>query len=288
MPNFAAHERLSPARVRYCCASRSPWHYVDKYGTPFYGLNKMYLLMEKQHNRGQDGAGLANITLDVNPGKRYISRMRSVDARPIQDLFKKIMWRFQDLTAEELQDAIALQNDFAFTGELFLGHLRYGTFGKNEIENCHPFLRQSNWRTRNLVVAGNFNLTNVDELFDVLVKLGQHPKQKSDTVTVLEKIGHFLDEENQGQFEALKAEGLDNQRSPNASRLPRHGRVATRLHRRRWLRHVRHGGHGDAFVMRDPNGIRPAFWYEDDEVVVAFERPVIKPPSMCRPTRFEK
>ena len=255
-------------------------HYVDKYGTPFYGLNKMYLLMEKQHNRGQDGAGLANIKLDVNPGKRYISRMRSVDARPIQDLFKKIMWRFQDLTAEELQDAIALQNDFAFTGELFLGHLRYGTFGKNEIENCHPFLRQSNWRTRNLVVAGNFNLTNVDELFDVLVKLGQHPKQKSDTVTVLEKIGHFLDEENQQRFEALKAEGLDNQSISE--------RIADTLDMGHVLRrastdfdggYVMCGmaGHGDAFVMRDPNGIRPAFWYEDDEVVVAAsERPVIQ------------
>ena len=255
-------------------------HYVDKYGTPFYGLNKMYLLMEKQHNRGQDGAGLANIKLDVNPGKRYISRMRSIDARPIQDLFHKIMWRFQDLTAEELQDVVTLQNDHAFTGELFLGHLRYGTFGKNEIENCHPFLRQNNWRTRNLVVAGNFNLTNVDELFDVLVKLGQHPKQKSDTVTVLEKIGHFLDEENQQRFEALKAEGVDNQSISE--------RIADTLDLGQVLRrastdfdggYVMCGmvGHGDAFVMRDPNGIRPAYWYEDDEVVVAAsERPVIQ------------
>ena len=255
-------------------------HYVDKYGTPFYGLNKMYLLMEKQHNRGQDGAGLANIKLDVNPGKRYISRMRSIEAKPIQDLFHKIMWRFQNLTAEELKDVVALQNDHAFTGELFLGHLRYGTFGKNEIENCHPFLRQNNWRTRNLVVAGNFNLTNVDELFDVLVKLGQHPKQKSDTVTILEKIGHFLDEENQRHFEALKAQGVDNQSISE--------RIADTLDLGQVLRrastdfdggYVMCGvvGHGDAFVMRDPNGIRPAFWYEDDEVVVAAsERPVIQ------------
>ena len=255
-------------------------HYVDKYGTPFYGLNKMYLLMEKQHNRGQDGAGLANIKLDVNPGKRYISRMRSVDGRPIQDLFQKIMWRFQDLSAEDLRDAMALQNDHAFTGELFLGHLRYGTFGKNDIENCHPFLRQNNWRTRNLVVAGNFNLTNVDELFDVLVKVGQHPKQKSDTVTVLEKIGHFLDEENQTRFEALKATGLDNQSISE--------RIADTLDMGEVLRrasvdfdggYVMCGmaGHGDAFVMRDPNGIRPAFWYEDEDVVVAAsERPVIQ------------
>ena len=255
-------------------------HYVDKYGTPFYGLNKMYLLMEKQHNRGQDGAGLANIKLDVNPGKRYISRMRSVDARPIQDLFGKIMGRFQDLSAEQLQDTVSLQHDHAFTGELFLGHLRYGTFGKNEIENCHPFLRQNNWRTRNLVVAGNFNLTNVDELFDVLVQIGQHPKQKSDTVTVLEKIGHFVDEANQELFDELKSQGLDNQTISE--------RIADTLDLGSILRrassdfdggYVMCGmlGHGDAFVMRDPNGIRPAYWYEDDEVVVAAsERPVIQ------------
>ncbi len=255
-------------------------HYVDKYGTPFYGLNKMYLLMEKQHNRGQDGAGLANIKLDVNPGKRFISRMRSVDNQPIHDLFQKIMWRFQDLTADELQDIVALQNDHAFTGELFLGHLRYGTFGKNEIENCHPFLRQNNWRTRNLVVAGNFNLTNVDELFDVLVKIGQHPKQKSDTVTVLEKIGHFLDEENQRRFEVLKAQGLDNQSiSEHIADTLDMGQVLRRASADFDGGYVICGmaGHGDSFVMRDPNGIRPAYWYEDSEVVVAAsERPVIQ------------
>jgi amidophosphoribosyltransferase len=240
----------------------------------------MYLLMEKQHNRGQDGAGLANIKLDVSPGKRYISRMRSVDARPIQDLFQRIMTRFQDLSAEELNDVVNLQDRHAFMGELFLGHLRYGTFGKNEIENCHPFLRQNNWRTRNLVVAGNFNLTNVDELFDVLVAIGQHPKQKSDTVTVLEKIGHFLDEENQVRFDALKKDGLDNQTISE--------RLADTLDMQRVLQrassdfdggYVMCGlvGHGDAFVMRDPNGIRPAYWYEDDEIVVAAsERPVIQ------------
>jgi amidophosphoribosyltransferase len=206
--------------------------------------------------------------------------MRSVDPRPIQDLFQKIMSRFTDLTAEQLLDTMALQNDHAFTGELFLGHLRYGTFGKNEIENCHPFLRQNNWRTRNLVAAGNFNLTNVDELFDVLVQIGQHPKQKSDTVTILEKIGHFLDEENQERFDALKGEGLDNQSISE--------RIADTLDLGNILRrassdfdggYVMCGlvGHGDAFVMRDPNGIRPAFWYEDDEVVVAAsERPVIQ------------
>ena len=184
-------------------------YYINKYGTAFYALNKMYLLMEKQHNRGQDGAGIANIKLDVSPGKRYISRMRSIDNKPIQDAFGKIMSRFEDLNADQLSDADFLQQNYAFTGELSLGHLRYGTYGKNDIENCHPFLRQNNWRTRNLVVAGNFNMTNVDELFDVLIEIGQHPKQKSDTVTVLEKMGHYLDVENQTRFDALKSEGLD-------------------------------------------------------------------------------
>ena len=255
-------------------------HYVDKYGTAFYAMNKMYLLMEKQHNRGQDGAGLANIKLDVSPGKRYISRMRSVDGKPIQDVFGKIMSRFDDLDAETLSDANYLQENFAFTGELSLGHLRYGTYGKNDIENCHPFLRQNNWRTRNLVVAGNFNMTNVDELFDVLIDIGQHPKQKSDTVTVLEKIGHYLDVENQTRFDQLKAEGLDNRSISE--------RIADTLDLEGVLKSSASDfdggyamcgllGHGDAFVLRDPNGIRPAYWYEDDEVVVAAsERPVIQ------------
>ena len=236
--------------------------------------------MEKQHNRGQDGAGLANIKLDVSPGKRYISRMRSVDNKPIQDAFGKIMGRFSELSPDQLSDADYLQQNFAFTGELSLGHLRYGTYGKNDIENCHPFLRQNNWRTRNLVVAGNFNMTNVDELFDVLIDIGQHPKQKSDTVTVLEKIGHYLDVENQTLFDALKAEGLDNRSISE--------KIADTLDLGKVLRSSASDfdggyamcgllGHGDAFVLRDPNGIRPAYWYEDDEVVVAAsERPVIQ------------
>ena len=255
-------------------------YYINKYGTAFYALNKMYLLMEKQHNRGQDGAGLANIKLDVSPGKRYISRMRSVDNKPIQDAFGKIMGRFSELSPDQLSDADYLQQNFAFTGELSLGHLRYGTYGKNDIENCHPFLRQNNWRTRNLVVAGNFNMTNVDELFDVLIDIGQHPKQKSDTVTVLEKIGHYLDVENQTLFDALKAEGLDNRSISE--------KIADTLDLGKVLRSSASDfdggyamcgllGHGDAFVLRDPNGIRPAYWYEDDEVVVAAsERPVIQ------------
>jgi amidophosphoribosyltransferase len=255
-------------------------YYIDKYGTAFYGLNKMYLLMEKQHNRGQDGAGIANIKLDVSPGKRYISRMRSVEGNPIQDVFKNIHERFGSLSEEQLIDADYLQENFAFTGELSLGHLRYGTYGKNDIENCHPFLRQNNWRTRNLVVAGNFNMTNVDELFDVLIKIGQHPKQKSDTVTVLEKIGHYLDVENQARYDALKEEGLNHQTISE--------RIADTLDLEGVLRSAAIDfdggyamcgllGHGDAFVLRDPNGIRPAYWYEDDEVVVAAsERPVIQ------------
>lgn len=255
-------------------------YYVDKYGTAFYALNKMYLLMEKQHNRGQDGAGLANIKLDVSPGKRYISRMRSVDGKPIQDVFGKIMGRFDGLDADTLSDANYLQENFAFTGELSLGHLRYGTYGKNDIENCHPFLRQNNWRTRNLVVAGNFNMTNVDELFDVLINIGQHPKQKSDTVTVLEKIGHYLDVENQKRFDELKAQGLENRSISE--------KIADTLDLEGVLKSSASDfdggyamcgllGHGDAFVLRDPNGIRPAYWYEDDEVVVsASERPVIQ------------
>jgi len=174
-------------------------YYLEKYGTAFYGLNKMQLLMEKQHNRGQDGAGIANIKLDMNPGERYISRARSIDANPIQYLFSQIGSRFNQIASEfpdRLKDVEYLKKNAGFTGELFLGHLRYGTFGRNSIESCHPFLRQNNWMTRNLVLAGNFNLTNVDELFDSLLALGQHPKEKSDTVTVLEKIGHFLDVEN--------------------------------------------------------------------------------------------
>lgn len=255
-------------------------YYIDKYGSAFYGLNKMYLLMEKQHNRGQDGAGLANIKLDVPPGRRYISRIRSVDSRPIQDVFSRIMPRFEGLSSEQLKDGRYLQEEMAFTGEVFLAHLRYGTYGKNQVENCHPFLRQNNWRTRNLVVAGNFNMTNTDELFDKLVGLGQHPKEKADTVTILERIGHFVDVENQRLFDQYKQEGLANEAISE--------RIADEIDLPTVLKHAANSldggyvmcgmiGHGDAFVMRDPNGIRPAFFYEDDEVVVVTsERPVIQ------------
>lgn len=238
--------------------------------------------MEKQHNRGQDGVGLANIKLDIPAGRRYISRVRSVDEKPIQDVFAKVNQRFDDIQdqPELLNDVEYLKENYAFTGELFLGHLRYGTYGKNQIENCHPFLRQNNWKTRNLVVAGNFNLTNVDELFGLLVELGQHPKEKADTVTVLEKIGHFLDEANEELFQRFKQQGYSNEQITEL--------IAKNLNIAEILRasaaswdggYAMAGlvGHGDAFVLRDPSGIRPAYHYEDDEVVVvASERPVIQ------------
>ena len=257
--------------------------YLEKYGTAFYGLHKMQLLMEKQHNRGQDGAGLANIKLNVAPGERYISRARSVKPNPIQDLFEQVFERFQTIerkSPEKLKDVDYLKRNAGFTGEVFLGHLRYGTFGQNAIENCHPFLRQNNWMTKNLVLAGNFNLTNVDELFDSLVALGQHPKEMSDTVTVLERIGHFLDEENERIYNEYKQLGYDK------SQIYQHirdkmdiGRVLERAAKKWDGGYVMAGllGHGAAFVLRDPSGIRPAFYFENDEVVVvASERPVIQ------------
>jgi amidophosphoribosyltransferase len=239
--------------------------------------------MEKQHNRGQDGAGVANIKFDMEPGDRYISRTRSIKKSPIQDIFDQINSRFKSIAednASNLKDVNYLKKNVGFTGELFLGHLRYGTFGRNSIESCHPFLRQNNWITRNLVVAGNFNLTNVDELFEVLVRIGQHPKEKSDTVTVMEKIGHFLDVENDELYKNYKAKGLENKQI--------YAKIAEELDIEKILKRASADwdggyamaglfGHGDAFVLRDPSGIRPAFWFENDEiVVVASERPVIQ------------
>ena len=254
--------------------------YLKKYGTAFYGLRKMYLLMEKQHNRGQDGSGLANIKLDMEPGSRYVSRSRFTGNNNIQRVFDHINARFDNLTDEQLNNTEWLKNNKAFTGEVYLGHLRYGTYGKNSVENTHPFHRANNWMTKNLILAGNFNLTNVDELFDVLVNIGQHPKEKSDTVTILEKIGHFLDEENQLLFEKYKALGYDYKKITEL--------IIENLDIQSILKnssvdwdggYAMAGilGHGDAFVFRDPNGIRPAFWYEDDEIAVATsERPVIQ------------
>ena len=257
--------------------------YKEKYGTAFYAIQKMYLLMEKQHNRGQDGAGFASIKLDVEPGERYISRVRSNDQHAIQDVFTQINGRISDeLKAhpEWANDVDLQKKNIPYIGELFLGHVRYGTFGKNSIESVHPFLRQNNWMHRNLIVAGNFNMTNVTELFNSLKELGQHPKEMTDTVTVMEKIGHFLDDEVTDLYFQCKNEGLSKR---DASPV-----IAERLDVKKILKRASKGwdggyamaglfGHGDAFVFRDPAGIRPAYFYEDDEiVVVASERPVIQ------------
>ena len=258
-------------------------YYVAKYGSAIWGLNKIHLLMEKQHNRGQDGAGLANIKLDMQPGQRYINRLRSNSASSIQDIFKTVFDKFEKVKAQNpdrLRDVQWLKNNLEFTGEVFLGHLRYGTFGKNDIENLHPVMRENNWKTRNLVLAGNFNMTNVDELFDKLVELGQYPVQTSDTITILEKIGHFLDKENEDLYRKLKSEGFSKRESTQ--------KIESDLDLRKVLNRSSAAwdggyaiagmlGHGDAFVLRDPAGIRPAFYYANDEVVVAAsERPVIQ------------
>ena len=258
-------------------------YYIANYGTALYGLNKLYLLMEKQHNRGQDGAGMACVKFDVKPGTRYINRLRSNSNTAIKDIFTEIYANLNKISqnnADRLKDAHWLKENSDFIGELFLGHLRYGTFGKNSIENCHPFLRENNWMTRNLVVAGNFNLTNVDELFTRLIDIGQHPKETSDTITVLEKIGHYLEDENEELFKKFKAKGFTQK---EISLL-----IAENLNVQNILtkssKHWDGGyviagliGHGDAFVMRDPAGIRPAYYYKNDEiVVVTSERPVIQ------------
>ena len=257
-------------------------YYQKKYGTPYYGLNKLYLLMQKQHNRGQDGAGIATIKLDQPPGSKYVNRLRSINPQPIKEIFEKVFSKIEEKTlnkGKKGNDTEWIQRKLKYTGELLMGHLRYGTHGKNSISACHPFIRANNWMTRNLVLAGNFNLTNNNELFSQLVHLGQHPTRNADTVTVMEKIGHFLDEENQRLFNQYKTyhgnkeitnligQDLDLQRILSRSAKDFDGGyvVAGMI------------GHGDAFVMRDPSGIRPAFWYQDDEVVVAAsERPAIQ------------
>jgi len=256
--------------------------YKKKYGSSLYGLNKMYLLMEKQHNRGQDGVGIANVKLDTEPGKRYISRKRSIAANPLQDLFKQVNRRFVELeksNPQKLSDCKWMKKNLPFTGELYLGHLRYGTFGENTIEQCHPFLRQNNWRTRNLALAGNFNMTNVDELFQQLVDLGQYPKQKADTVTILEKIGHFLDEANDEIYYANKTKYSKKEITKVIEDSLDISEILIQSAKHWDGGYVICGllGHGDAFVLRDPHAIRPAFYYKDDEVVVvASERPVIQ------------
>ncbi len=257
-------------------------YYQEKYGTWQYGLNKLYLLMEKQHNRGQDGAGVVNVKLNLEPGQEYIHRYRSVEVNPIKDVFDKVgkSVRKAMKSGKDISDMDWVYENLPYAGELYLGHLRYGTFGRNSVDYVHPVLRQNNWKSRTLALAGNFNMTNTDELFQRLIELGQHPKNYTDTVTILEKVGHFLDEENQQRFRQYKNEGYSNREiSPlvednldvqgileNASKDWDGGYAMAGLF-----------GHGDAFVTRDPWGIRPAHYYYDDEiVVVASERPVIQ------------
>ncbi len=258
-------------------------YYQAKYGTSLYGLQKLHLLMQKQHNRGQDGAGMACVKFDLPPGKKYINRIRSNSATPIKSIFDKVYKELEVLREKHpkrLNDAEWLKENIPFTGELFLGHLRYGTYGGNEVKNLHPLKRANNWKTRNLLLAGNFNMTNNDELLQHLVELGQYPQETSDTVTVLEKIGHFLDEENERLYRKLKKKGISKKEATaeiikSLDLLP-----VLRESAKRWDGGYVIGGllgHGDAFVMRDPAGIRPAFYYADDEIVVAAsERPVIQ------------
>jgi putative amidophosphoribosyltransferase len=258
-------------------------YYQQKYGTPFYGLHKMYLLLEKQHNRGQDGAGIANIKLNMQPGERYIGRVRSNDSQPIQDIFKQINSHINELLKshpEAKTDVQALKRLIPYLGEVYLGHVRYGTFGKNSIENVHPFLRENNWIYRNLILAGNFNLTNVNELFNKLVELGQHPIAKSDTITVMERIGHFLDNEVEECYRRLKQEGISKREaSPLIMEQLDMVKVLKKAAARWDGGYAMAGivGHGVSFVLRDPAAIRPAYYYKDDEVVVVTsERAVIQ------------
>lgn len=258
-------------------------YYQKKYGSAYYGVHKLYLLMEKQHNRGQDGAGIADVKLNAAPGSQYMHRIRSTASTALEEIFGKVQKHMDEAMAERKEtstDPEELSKYVPFLSEVLLGHLRYGTYGKNNFEFCHPFERHNNWRTKNLMIAGNFNLTNVDDLFDKLLELGQHPKEKTDTITILEKIGHFLDKENEKQFKKYKQEGKNNE---EISQL-----IAENLN----IKDVLHNaskrfdggyaiagllGHGDSFVLRDPNGIRPAFYYQDDEiVVVTSERPAIQ------------
>ena len=258
-------------------------YYKEKYGSAFYGVNKMYLMMEKQHNRGQDGAGFASIKLDMKPGQRYISRVRSNEQAPIQDIFKQINGSINDKVVanpDKTEDVTWLKENVPYIGEALLGHVRYGTHGKNSIESVHPFLRQNNWMHRNLIVAGNFNMTNNSELFGNLLNLGQHPKDNVDTITVMEKIGHFLDGEVSKLYKKLKKEGYSKvDASPEIAKRLNIAKILKKSSKRWDGGYAMTGmfGHGDSFVLRDPAGIRPAYYYSDDEVVVvASERPVIQ------------
>ena len=258
-------------------------YYIEKYGSPYYGINKMYLLMQKQHNRGQDGAGFVSVKFDPEPGENYIFRRRSVENQPLQDIFGKISRKINKKIKENPKyeaDMNLAAEELPYVGNVYMGHLRYGTYGKNKIANCHPFLRANNWMHKNLMMAGNFNMTNVDELFETLINLGQHPKEKADTVTVLERTGHFLDEEVNKLWSKFKKEGVSKK---DASPLiEKELDIANMLSRsaKKWDGGYTIGGvlgHGDAFVVRDPNGIRPCYYYINDEMaVITSERPVIQ------------
>jgi len=255
-------------------------YYHEKYGSAFYGLNKLNQMMQKLVNRGQDGSGVATVKLNTLPGSRYISRKRNNEANSLRKVYEYIFKRFEDLTEEQKNDAKWLKDNHAFMGELLMGHLRYGTHGRNHIENCHPVFRRNNWKSKSLLMAGNFNLTNVDEMFDRLVELGQHPKEKSDTVTVLERIGHFLEEEWDRLFNYYRQE-MDTRVEVIETIIEKIdlARILKRSVKRFDGGYTMAGilGHGDAFIIRDPNGIRPAFYYEDDEIVVAAsERPAMQ------------
>ena len=258
-------------------------YYQKKYGSVLFGINKMYLMLEKQHNRGQDGAGFASIKFDMDPGERFMSRVRSSEQQPIYDIFQRITNTISDELNKNpslTKNLNLLKKRVPFLGELMLGHVRYGTFGKNSIESVHPFLRQNNWMHRNLIVAGNFNMTNVGKLFSNLVELGQHPKENSDTITVMENIGHFLDDSVAKIYKNLKKEGF--------SKFDSSPLIAERLDISKILKKASKDwdggfaiagmiGHGDAFVLRDSCGIRPAFYFDNNEfTVVASERPVIQ------------
>ncbi len=291
MSDFIRHE-CGIALIRL----RKPLsYYIERYGTPAYAINRLYLLMEKQHNRGQDGAGVANIVINPRPGNLYMHRVRSVKAQPIVHIFKKVgkvLRKVQKKYPDKYLNANWLKNNVPYTGELWLGHLRYGTFGGNGIESVHPFIRRSNWRSRNLIVAGNFNMTNVDEQFKKLISLGQHPEAKADTVTVLEKIGHFLDTENQRLFDHYNQQGFDNQEITTL--LEKHidlQRVLQRACKDFDGGYAMAGltGYGAAFVARDPAGIRPAYYYADEEVVVvASEKPAIKTTFGCQYNQIQE
>ncbi len=258
-------------------------YYKEKYGTAFWGLNKLYLLLEKQHNRGQDGAGMASIKFDTAPGTRYISRKRSNESQPIQAVFSHINKRIETILQEnpdKKNDINWQKANMPYIGELFLGHVRYGTFGGNSIENVHPFIRPSNWKHRSLIMAGNFNMTNSNQLLDDLVQIGQHPKENTDTVTVMEKIGHFLDKEVEKRYQQYKKQAISKLEA--SALISKNIDIVNIIQKsaKSWDGGYAMAGlfgHGDAFVLRDPNGIRPAFYYQDDEVVaVASERPALQ------------